>query len=48
MKNYISLLLLLLSLSFAQNKAATRVYIVSMKKITNDPKEKDPYLLKRN
>jgi broad specificity phosphatase PhoE len=49
MKNYISLLLLLLSLSlFAQNKAATRVYIVRhAEKMTNDPKEKDPLLTEK-
>jgi broad specificity phosphatase PhoE len=46
MKNYISLLLLLLSLSlFAQNKAATKIYIVRhAEKMTDNPKERDPLL----
>ena len=46
MKKHLSLLLLLVSLSFfAQNKAVTKVYIVRhAEKMTDDPKEKDPVL----
>jgi broad specificity phosphatase PhoE len=46
MKQYLSFLLLLVSLSlFAQNKAATKLYIVRhAEKMTDNPKEKDPLL----
>lgn len=46
MKQYITLLLLLVSLSlFAQNKAATKLYIVRhAEKMTDNPKERDPLL----
>jgi hypothetical protein len=49
MKQYLSFLLLLVSLSlFAQNRAATKLYIVRhAEKMTDNPKEKDP-LLTRN
>jgi len=46
MKQYVSFLLLLVSLSlFAQNKAATKLYIVRhAEKMTDNPKERDPLL----
>lgn len=46
MKNYISILLVLLSLSvFAQSKAPTKIYIVRhAEKMIDNPKERDPLL----
>jgi broad specificity phosphatase PhoE len=46
MKHFISFLFLLLSFSLiAQNKAATKIYIVRhAEKMTDNPKEKDPLL----
>lgn len=46
MKHYISFLLLMLSLTlFAQNKTATKIYIVRhAEKITDNPKDRDPLL----
>jgi hypothetical protein len=45
MKQYLSFLLLLITIPFAQNRAATKLYIVRhAEKMTDNPKEKDPLL----